>query len=83
MPAPITLESRWKKIGAGGGELVTTDEPTVVTKPLFDSIVVEDGQNGGRLANSASSDESDWREIFCKTNDPLDQLVTSKEDPWW
>jgi hypothetical protein len=26
-----------------GRELVTTDEPSVVTKPLFDAIVVEDG----------------------------------------
>jgi len=39
-------------MSARGGELVATDEPTVVTKPLFDAIIVEDGQSGGRLANS-------------------------------
>jgi len=26
-----------------GGELVTADKPTVVAKPLFDPVVVEDG----------------------------------------
>ena len=38
-----------------GGEPITTDEPTVVAKPLFDAVVVEDGQDGGCLANSASA----------------------------
>jgi len=32
-----------KKVGARGRELVAADEPPVVTEPLLDSIVVEDG----------------------------------------
>ena len=43
----------------GGGELITADEPAVVTKPLLDPIVVENDQGDGGLANSASADESD------------------------
>jgi len=67
-----------------GGELVATDESTVVTKSSFDAIVVEDGQSGRRLANSASTDQSDWGQVFCETNNLFDQVVTSEEDPrWW
>ena len=68
-------------MSARGGELVATDEPAVVTKPLFDAIIVEGGQSDGRLANSASTDQSDWGDVFCETNDLFDQVVTSKEDP--
>ena len=65
-------------------ELVATDEPAVVTELLFDPIVVEDGQDDGRLADPASADEGDWRESFCDSNNLLGQLVASKEDPrWW
>jgi hypothetical protein len=39
-----------------GGELVAADEPTVVAKPSFDAIVVEDGESDGCLADSASTD---------------------------
>ena len=34
-----------EKIGVGCGELVTADEPAVVAKPLFDAVVMEDGQD--------------------------------------
>ena len=67
----------------GCGELVTANKPTVATKPLFDPIVVEDGQDDGRLSNSASANQGDWCEVLGETNDLLDQLVTPKEDPWW
>ena len=30
-------------MGVGCGELITTDEPTAVTKPLFDPVAMEDG----------------------------------------
>jgi len=52
-----------------GGELVTADEPTVFAETLFDAIVVEDGQGGARLANSTGTNESDWSEAFCQTDD--------------
>ena len=66
-----------------GGEFVATDKPTVMAKPFLDAIVVEDSQSDGGLANSASTDESDGREVFCEADDLLDQLVASKEGPWW
>ena len=59
------------------------DEPAVVTETLLDAIVMEDGQSGACLANSASTDENDRSEVFCQTEDLLNQLVVSVEDPWW
>jgi len=61
--------------------LVAADKPTIVTKSSFDAIVVEDGQSSGSLANSASTDQSDWAQVFCETNNYFDQVVTSEEDP--
>jgi len=67
-----------------GGELVATDEPTVITESLFDAIVMEDGQSGSCLANSTETDESDRNEVFSETNYLLDQLVAPKGGPrWW
>ena len=66
-----------------GGEPVATDEPTVIAKTLLDAIVVEDNQGDARLANSASTDESDRSEDFCQTDDLLDQLTTSETGPRW
>jgi len=64
-----------------GGELIATDEPTVITKPLLDLIVMEDSQGDGGLANSASTDESNWSEVPGEIDYLLDQLVASKENP--
>ena len=64
-----------------GGKLIATDEPTVVTESLFDSIVMKDGQSDGRLADSTGTDESDGREVFGQANDLLDQLVTPETGP--
>ena len=66
-----------------GGEPVATDEPTVIAKTLLDAIVVEDNQGDARLANSASTDESDRSEDFCQTDDLLDQLTASEMGPRW
>ena len=66
-----------------GGEPVATDEPTVIAKTLLDAIVVEDNQGDARLANSASTDESDRSEVFCQTDDLLDQLTTSEMGSRW
>ena len=41
-----------------GGELVATDETTVVAKSFLDAIVMEDGQGDGCLADSPCTDES-------------------------
>jgi hypothetical protein len=72
-----------EEVGERGGELVATDEPTVVTKPLLDAIVVEDGQGDGSFPNPASADESDGSELFRETDDLFDPFVASKEDPRW
>ena len=66
-----------------GRELVAADEPTIVAKPLLDAVVVENGQGGGCLADSAGTDEGDRDEVFRETDDLLDQFVSSVEDPWW
>ena len=67
-----------------GGELVATDEPTVIAESQFDTIFVEDCQSGGCLANSASTNESNWNEFVSEIDYLLDQLVASIEGPrWW
>ena len=71
-------------MGARGGKLVASDEPTVAAEPLLDTIVVEDSQCNGCLANAAGTDEGDWVEVLGEVDYLLDQLVATKEDPrWW
>ena len=65
-----------------GGELVAPYESTVVAKPLLDPIVVEDRQGDRGLANSASTDQSDWSQLLGQIDYLLDQLVASEERPW-
>jgi len=62
-------------------ELIASDEPTVLAKPLLDAIVMEDLQSDGSLADSASTDESNRSQVLRQADDLLDQLVPSKEDP--
>ena len=67
-----------------GGELVATDESTVVAKPLLDPVVVENGQGNGCLPDSSGTDESDRNEVLGEVKYLLDQLVASEEGPrWW
>ena len=65
------MSARWK-------ELVATDEPTIVSEPLFDAIVVEDGQSDRGFPNPPCTNESNWSEGFCEVNNLLDQLVASE-----
>ena len=70
----------------GGGELVATDESAIITESLLYAIVVEGGKSDTGLADSTGTNESERSEAFCKTGDPLDQLVSSEEGPrrrWW
>jgi len=64
-------------------ELVATEEPTVVAKPLPDAIVMEDRQSDRGLPDTRYSDESDGCAVFCETNDPVNQFVASKADRRW
>jgi len=45
------VERRW--------EFVTSDEPTILPEPLLGAIVMEDSQSDERLADPASTDQSD------------------------
>ena len=82
-PCADDLGEAMEEIGERGSDLVTTDESTVIAKPLLDATVVEDSEGDGSLADSAGTDESDGSEAPCETNDLLDQLVASKEDTRW
>ena len=62
-------------------ELIATDEPAVLAKPLLDTVVVEDSQCYGCLSDPPWTDESDGCEFFGETNDLLDQLVASETGP--
>ena len=64
-------------------ELVATDESTVVTEPVLDPIVVEDLECDRSFPNPTCTEESDGFEIFCKTNDGLNYVITSETGPGW
>jgi len=67
-----------------GRELVTSNEPTVVAKPSFDAIVVENRQSDGCLPDPTGTYQSGRGEVFRETDDLFDQSITSKEGPrWW
>ena len=70
-------------MGTRCGELVTTDETTVVSEPLLDTIVVKYSEGDGRFSDSSCTDESHRGEVFCKTDDLLDQFVTSETGSRW
>ena len=71
-------------MGERGRELVAADEPAINPEPLLNATVVEESESDGRLADSASTDESEWSEVFCQADELLDQLVSPKEVPrWW
>ena len=70
-------------MSAGRGELVATDESTVVSKPLLDAVVVEDGQSNGGFPDPSWTDESDWSKAFREVDDLLNQFVASETGPWW
>ena len=56
----------------------------MVTKPLFDAIVVEGGQSDVCLANPTSINQGDGPKIVYETNDSLSKFVASEEySLWW
>jgi len=62
-----------------GREFVTTNESTVMTKPLLDPVVVEDGQSDRGFADSANTNQSDRGKLLGEIDYLLNQLVASKE----
>lgn len=61
--------------------MVATYEPSAISKSRFDTIVVEDSQGYRRFPNSPRAYESHWGEVYCETNNLLDQFVASKTSP--
>ena len=70
-------------MGLCGRELIAADESTFVSKSLLDVVVVKDGQGDGRFPDPPWTNESNWGEVVCITNYPLDQAITTKAGPWW
>jgi len=64
-------------------EPVATDESTLIAKALLDAMVVEDGHSDRSLPNPTGTDESEWGEVFCETDDLIDQLVAPEQGPRW
>ena len=62
-------------------ELVASDEPTVISEPFLDAIVVENRQGDGRLPDSPCTDESNRSETLCEIDDLLYQFVASETGP--
>jgi len=52
--------------------LFTANESAVVTKPLLDPVVVENGQGDRGFADPANTDERDWGEVLGKIDYLLD-----------
>ena len=69
-------------MNARGREQVAANEPTVLSKPSLDAIVVEDSKSDRSFPDAPWTDESDWSETFCEADDLFDQLVASKASPW-
>ena len=70
-----------QEMSARGRELIAADESTVVAEPMLDTTVVEDGKGNRRFSNSACTDEGDWSEVFCETDDTLDKVLAPEADP--
>jgi len=68
-------------MSARGGELVATNKSTVVSKPILDAIVVEDGQSDRCFPNPPRADESNRGEMFRKTKYLLNQLLAPETGP--
>jgi hypothetical protein len=61
--------------------LVTADESPVISKPLFDAIVVEDSQGDGGFPDATCADESNRIETLCQADNLLNQPVASEAGP--
>jgi hypothetical protein len=62
-------------------KLIAADKSPVIAKSIFDPIVVEYSEGNRRFPNPPRSDESDGFEVFCESDNLLDQLVTPETVP--
>ena len=70
-----------QEMNARGRELIAADESTVVTEPLLNPVVVEDGEGSRCFSDSTCTDEGDWGEVFGQTDDTLDKVLASEAGP--
>ena len=70
-------------MSARNWEFIATDEPAVIAEPFLDAMIVEDGERDGSFPDSPWADECDGFEVFCETDDLLDQPVTPETGPRW
>ena len=66
-----------------GREFVTANKSAVMTEPLLDPVVMENGQGDRGFADSTNTDERDWGEVLSEVDYLLDQPVASEERPRW
>jgi hypothetical protein len=63
-------------------KLIAANKSTVITKSLFDAIIVEDGEGDRSFPDPPCTNESDRFQISSEFNDLLNQLFTSEKGPW-
>jgi hypothetical protein len=80
-PGTKDLGESGKEVSARSGKLITSDKPSVLANSIFDPIVVEDGEGDRRLPDPPCADESDGFEVFCESDNLLNQLVTPETVP--
>ena len=61
--------------------MITTNESAVITKPVFDAVVVKDSEGNGCFSNPPRADQSHGSEVFCETDYFVNKVVSSETGP--
>ena len=69
-------------MSARSWELVTANEPSVITKTPFDAFMVEDTESNGCFSYAPCTDKSDGVKVFSEVNDLIDQLIAPETGLW-
>ena len=56
-------------------ELVATDEPAIITKPVLDAVVMKNGESDGCFPDPSCANEGYGFEVFGETNKLFNELV--------
>ena len=81
-PCADNLGEPGKEMGTRSWELIASDESTVLAKSFFDPVVVKNCESDGRFADPSCADESNGFQVFGESDDPFNQIITSKTGPW-
>ena len=68
-------------MSTGSGKLIATNEPTVLAKPFFDPIVVQESEGKSCFLDPTRADESNGLEVFGESDNLFNQFVTSETGP--